>query len=409
MDKKFFKSGLELRSNSNFRSNALVATYVCDPKDVSYEALSGLSLMLKLASKAYKDEHGFLIRMMDLCDSALNFSAFRFLDKYIFEVTISCPVDKYVGNVFPSLQGKILDTYAKVLTKGFLEDKVSLTLTQGKLLRENADYENDPSWLCLDGLKKNFFPGINFGFLPNGNDTKIKSLTFEDLHKALQVVKKAKAYVGVVGFEKKGSRIHKLFSLEDGPLTFESQNVMNDKPQDLRLVKDGITSSAVAIGYAIDLPMGTKGMLMRPILRNLLSDDSSPLFLGLREERGLTYGVRTLFPEEASLLVVSMTLDKENAQASIVASDQILSSVADKITEERLEEVKRTLSTALEGSLDSPFGFANFLVSSLMVGLPTNVEDYIKLVNSLTLGEIKEVLASIRKCGSFTVDPSEEK
>lgn len=409
MSKKFYKSGLELRSNSNFRSNALVAALVCDSKDISYEALSGLALMLKLASKSYKDEHGLTIKLMNLCDSILAFGSYRYLDKFVFEINIGCPVDKYVGVVFPSLQGRILSTYSKIIKNGFLDDKVALTLTQGKLLRENADYESDPSWLSLDGLKKNFLPDINFGFLPNGNDAKIKSLSFEELNKALEVVRKAKAYVGCVGFEKKGGKLHSLFNLASDPLIMDDKEVNCADVKDISLIKDGITSSAVAIGYGISLPKGNKGLIMRSLLSKLLCDDSSPLFLGLREERGLTYGVRAIFPDGAGCLIVSMTLDKENASSSIKVTDSILSEVADKIDEKRLSEVNKTMTTALEGTLDNPYGYANFLTSSLVAGLPTTVEGYQKLIDSITLEDVKDALKTIKKAGSFTVNPSEEK
>lgn len=401
-------SSLLLRSNANYRSSALTATLVIDKDKTSYEALSALAVMLLLASKAYRDERGLVLRMMNLYSSSLSLSTKRYKDKYLFDISLSCPIDKYVGvNSLLSLEGKILKTCQKILADGFNHDEVALMLTKGKLVRDNNDATGNPMFLAYEGLKNNFFPNANFASYPNGDNSRILALTFEDLEKALEVVRSSKAYVGCVGFQRKAKSLSSIFNLADGMPVYDYDVDQSKKCADLSMTKDVITSSYLVIGYSLSLDEGYKGDIEAMLLERLLCDDSSPLFLGLREERGLTYGVDVTFPSEHKSMIVSMVLDRQNVAPAIKATEEILKSSDDKFTQERLDQVKKTMKSGVDAMFDSPMSYSHFLKGSLMNGYPSTKDEYVASIDAITLDEIKEKVKGMRKVGSFSVDPSE--
>lgn len=401
-------SCLLLRSNANYRNNAMIATLVIDKDKTSYEALAALSHMLLLASKTYKNERGLTLRMMNLYSSAIGFGVKRFKEKYFFDISMSCPIDRYVGVSFPtSLEAKVIKTCDNILKNGFEHDEVALMLAKGKMIRDNNNATGNPMFLAYEGLKKNFFPDSNIALSPNGDDTKILSLTFDDLEKALSVVRSSKAYVGCVGFQKKASMLSKLFDVATDMPFYQYDIQVKATKKDLSLIKDNITSSSLVIGYTLKMIDGPRGDILAMLTEKLLSDDNSPLFLGLREERGLTYGVEVSLPDEHKAMLVSMILDKKNVSSAIKASDSILAHCTDLITEERLEEVKKTTKSAIDSVFDSPSSYAYFLRTSLLKGYPSTKDEYVTLVESITLDEVKDVLKTIEKVGSFTVDPME--
>lgn len=408
MDFSIRKRPLSLRTNAPFRSSCLVATSLFDREELCYEAAQAVSEVLSLSSRAYQSERGLLLRLMNLCGSSLSFSPDRLWGKVAFRIVLHCPKDAAVGRFFPSLESQLLSTFSKIWRKGFREDEISLTLAKGKLLRENRDAANDPSWIALEGLRKNFFPEADFGRLPNGDEERIKTLSFDDLKKALDALRKGRFYLGCVGFEKRAGRIARLFPLaEEEASSFPAFPRLRGPAKDLTLLKEGITSSSVAIAYSLALPEGPKGEAMRRILERLLTDDASPLFLGLREERGLTYGVSAHFPRGCGAMVVSTTFDKGKESAVIQASDTILSRVAKNVDEARLKEVKTSYRSGLYATLDDSLELASFLSGSLVKGLPDTPEGMVELIEGISLGEVKNAFSSIEKVGSFSTVPQE--
>lgn len=176
---------------------------VIDKDKTSYEALLALSVMLKVSSNAYKDERGYKLRLMNLYSSTVSFGAVRYGNKYLFNILLECPLDKFIESSFSSLESKVFKTYKDLIYKGFAHDEAKLMLVKGRMIRDNGDTTANPFFMALEGLRKNFFPEATFGYPPCGDNTRIMSLTFDDLEKALEAVRKADAYIGSVGFQKR--------------------------------------------------------------------------------------------------------------------------------------------------------------------------------------------------------------
>lgn len=159
--------------------------------------------MLKVSSNAYKDERGYKLRLMNLYSSTVSFGAVRYGNKYLFNILLECPLDKFIESSFSSLESKVFKTYKDLIYKGFDHDEAKLMLVKGRMIRDNGDTTANPFFMALEGLRKNFFPEATFGYPPCGDNTRIMSLTFDDLEKALEAVRKADAYIGSVGFQKR--------------------------------------------------------------------------------------------------------------------------------------------------------------------------------------------------------------
>lgn len=401
-------SGLILRPSGEFRKNSACISLVIDKDKTSYEALLALSVMLKVSSNAYKDERGYKLRLMNLYSSTVSFGAVRYGNKYLFNILLECPLDKFIESSFSSLESKVFKTYRDLIYKGFAHDEAKLMLVKGRMIRDNGDTTANPFFMALEGLRKNFFPEATFGYPPCGDNTRIMSLTFDDLEKALEAVRKADAYIGSVGFQKKGREFGKLFSIGEKAPEWKFDISVEDKVSDLSLIKDGITSSCIAIGYQIEAEQGNKGHALKNILSKVLSDDNSPLFQGLREEKGLTYGVDVSFPKGDKAMIVSSVIDAKNVEEFIKTTDKLLSTCAESITQERLDDIKKAIKTSIDDMFGEPTTYALALNKSVLNQSPSTADELMKLYDSITLGDVKDAIKSLKKVGSFTVNPSKE-
>lgn len=401
-------SGLILRPSGEFRKNSACISLIIDKDKTSYEALLALSVMLKVSSNAFKDERGYKLRLMNLYSSTVSFGAVRYGNKYLFNILLECPLDKFIESSFSSLESKVFKTYKDLIYKGFAHDEAKLMLVKGRMIRDNGDTTANPFFMALEGLRKNFFPEATFGYPPCGDNTRIMSLTFDDLEKALDAVRKADAYIGSVGFQKKGREFGKLFSIGEKAPEWKFDISVEDKVSDLALIKDGITSSCIAIGYQIEAEQGNKGHALKNILSKVLSDDNSPLFQGLREEKGLTYGVDVSFPKGDKAMIVSSVIDAKNVNEFIKTTDQLLSTCAESITQERLDDIKKAIKTSIDDMFGEPTTYALALNKSVLNQSPSTADELMKLYDSITLDDVKDAIKSLKKVGSFTVNPSKE-
>lgn len=401
-------SGLILRPSGEFRKNSACISLVIDKDKTSYEALLALSVMLKVSSNAYKDERGYKLRLMNLYSSTVSFGAVRYGNKYLFNILLECPLDKFIESSFSSLESKVFKTYKDLIYKGFAHDEAKLMLVKGRMIRDNGDTTANPFFMAIEGLRKNFFPEATFGYPPCGDNTRIMSLTFDDLEKALDAVRKADAYIGSVGFQKKGREFGKLFSIGEKAPEWKFDISVEDKVSDLSLIKDGITSSCIAIGYQIEAEQGNKGHALKNILSKVLSDDNSPLFQGLRKEKGLTYGVDVSFPKGDKAMIVSSVIDAKNVNEFIKTTDQLLSSCAESITQERLDDIKKAIKTSIDDMFGEPTTYALALNKSVLNQSPSTADELMKLYDSITLDDVKDAIKSLKKVGSFTINPSKE-
>lgn len=401
-------SGLILRPSGEFRKNSACISLIIDKDKTSYEALLALLVMLKVSSNAYKDERGYKLRLMNLYSSTVSFGAVRYGNKYLFNILLECPLDKFIESSFSSLESKVFKTYKDLIYKGFAHDEAKLMLVKGRMIRDNGDTTANPFFMALEGLRKNFFPEATFGYPPCGDNTRIMSLTFDDLEKALEAVRKADAYIGSVGFQKKGREFGKLFSIGEKAPEWKFDISVEDKVSDLALIKDGITSSCIAIGYQIEAEQGNKGHALKNILSKVLSDDNSPLFQGLREEKGLTYGVDVSFPKGDKAMIVSSVIDAKNVNEFIKTTDQLLSTCAESITQERLDDIKKAIKTSIDDMFGEPTTYALALNKSVLNQSPSTADELMKLYDSITLDDVKDAIKSLKKVGSFTINPSKE-
>lgn len=401
-------SGLILRPSGEFRKNSACISLVIDKDKTSYEALLALSVMLKVSSNTYKDERGYKLRLMNLYSSTVSFGAVRYGNKYLFNILLECPLDKFIESSFSSLESKVFKTYKDLIYKGFAHDEAKLMLVKGRMIRDNGDTTANPFFMALEGLRKNFFPEATFGYPPCGDNTRIMSLTFDDLEKALDAVRKADAYIGSVGFQRKGREFGKLFSIGEKAPEWKFDISVEDKVSDLSLIKDGITSSCIAIGYQIEAEQGNKGHALKKILSKVLSDDNSPLFQGLREEKGLTYGVDVSFPKGDKAMIVSSVIDAKNVDEFIKTTDKLLSTCAESITQERLDDIKKAIKTSIDDMFGEPTTYALALNKSVLNESPSTADELMKLYDIITLDDVKDAIKSLKKVGSFTVNPSKE-
>ncbi len=122
---------------------------------------------------------------------------------------------------------------------------------------------------------------------------------------------------------------------------------------------------------------------------------SSRLMTNIREEKGLTYGIRSLLYGYAGSSVIEIS-----AQTDPTAVEKLIDEVRGELTDliinpphgEELSRIKRVAAAEMRSSLDNPFGPTQHSITTITADLPENYfHDKVQAIASLTSDTIAQM------------------
>jgi predicted Zn-dependent peptidase len=151
--------------------------------------------------------------------------------------------------------------------------------------------------------------------------------------------------------------------------------------------------------------MGTDGVGLndpdRPamlVLDTLLGGSAGPLFVQIREKRGLAYSVYPMvdFYAETGLFGIGFGCETDAAAEAVKLGLQEVQRLAHSVSERRLESAKQQLAGSIELGLDSPkaisSGIAKHYLRTGKIGSPT---DLIKQIEKVSRADVRRVATKL--------------
>ena len=158
----------------------------------------------------------------------------------------------------------------------------------------------------------------------------------------------------------------------------------------------------VQMGHALDLRSSDPDYLaLRLGVFVLGGNFSSRLMSSIRDRDGLTYGIQSTLSGITSLhggaWTTSVTLSQENVAKGIDATrTEIADFVKSGITNEELEEKKRTLTGSYQVQLSTTGGIASRLLANLERGYEFDqIDQYPEKIKSLKLNKVNEMVTNM--------------
>ena len=123
---------------------------------------------------------------------------------------------------------------------------------------------------------------------------------------------------------------------------------------------------------------------------------TSKLYKNLRVENSLCYSVRSLYLKYDELLIVEVSLDKENIDfAEKLIKKSIKEMQIGKYTDEGLEEAKKNLIFSLKMGMDNNVSILNNYVFNVYDKLPL-IDERVDLINKVTKAELIKCAKSLK-------------
>jgi len=122
---------------------------------------------------------------------------------------------------------------------------------------------------------------------------------------------------------------------------------------------------------------------------------TSKLYKNLRTDNSLCYSVRSLYLKYDELLVIEVSLDKENVKlAEKLIRKSIKEMINSKYSDETLNDAKKNLIFSLKMGMDNNVSILNNYVFNVFDNLPL-LDERIELINKVTREDINKCAKSL--------------
>jgi len=122
---------------------------------------------------------------------------------------------------------------------------------------------------------------------------------------------------------------------------------------------------------------------------------TSKLYKNLRTDNSLCYSVRSLYLKYDELLVIEVSLDKENVKlAEKLIRESIKEMINSKYSDETLNDAKKNLIFSLKMGMDNNVSILNNYVFNVFDNLPL-LDERIELINKVTREDINKCAKSL--------------
>lgn len=146
-----------------------------------------------------------------------------------------------------------------------------------------------------------------------------------------------------------------------------------------------------------------------PVYNELLGGSSnSILFDTVREKNSYAYYVNALVKPYDNILMIYSGIEKGNDRAVVKLIEKSLSEISKgKFDVDKLESSKKTLISAIEGSLDNPISIINNYYAKVLVDA-LNVEEKIEKIKKVSVDDIVTVSKKVSVHTLFLLEAADE-
>ena len=389
---KFKTVRMEIIFSRNVEKNEMASfTFLCD--------------LLTDSSKNYKTRKDIAIKLEELYKSVLygvtnkvgnlfmSSFVFEFIDpKYINETNylkdaVSFPF-QIINN--PRIKNQEFDiTSFNIVKKRLLQEIESIKENPDKLAINKALAHmdnNSPSSFRVLGTKEeveNITPSTlyrTYNDLFNNSNCDIFIIGNANMEKIVEIIKD--------NFKNRVIKLSKPNMLVDNSIRKKSQKIVE---------KSNFVQSTLVMIYNIQNLNKKQKNIDFHVFNYLFGSGgiTSKLYKNLRVDNSLCYSVRSLYLKYDELLIVEVSLDKENvAAAEKLIKKSLKEMIQSNYTDEVLKDAKKNLIFSLKMGLDNNVSILNNYVFNVYDELPL-IDERVEMINKVTREDLNNCAKSL--------------
>ncbi len=378
-------------------------------REVKKEEMASFSFLCDLltdSSKKYKTRKDIAIRLEELYKSVLygitNKVGNLFMTSFVFEFIDPLYIneDNYLKEAV-SFPFQIINN-PRVKNEEF--DITSFNIVKRRMLQEIESIKENPDKLAINNALKAMDENSSSCFRVLGTKEDVEKLTVSNLYEAYEnLFNHSNCDIFIIGntnMEKiveiiKDSFKNRVIKLSKPKLLVN--NTTRKKP--IKVVeKSNFVQSTLVMIYNI------KGLDKRGkdidfhVFNYLLGSGgiTSKLYKNLRSDNSLCYSVRSLYLKYDELLIIEVSLDKENVKlAEKLIKKSIKEMINSDYSDDYLNDAKKNLMFSLKMGLDNNVSILNNYVFNVYDNLPL-IEERIEKINNVTREDLNKCAKSLQ-------------
>ena len=240
--------------------------------------------------------------------------------------------------------------------------------------------------------------GDNYAVFEYGKKELVEKVTPEALYnRYLEMMKNARMDIFVMGnvdtdyFTKKIKEI----KLEDSDALYPECDIKKE-PEAVKEIKESfdVNQGKISMGFTYK----TDDRYALSVFNSVFGSGAhSKLFNNVREKLSLCYYAYSRVDSFKGIMKVNSGVEFENFKK---AYDEILIQLDDmckgNITDIELDASKKSIVNSLKSLNDSLFSYENYILSGLVKGEVTDIDEYIEKINNVTCADVVKVAKSVK-------------
>lgn len=378
-------------------------------RNVLKEEMASFTFLCDLltdSSKNYKTRKDIAIRLEELYKSVLygvtNKVGNLFMSSFVFEF-----IDPTYINETEYLQEAVSFPFQiinnpRVKNQEF--DLTSFNIVKKRMLQEIESIKENPDKLAINKALTNMDSNSPSSFRVLGTKEDVENITPSSLYKAYDnLFNHSNCDIFIIGNANmenivniiKDSFKNRVIKLSKPTLLVD--NSVRKKPQRVVEKSNFVQSTLVMIYNIQNLTKKQKNIDFH-VFNYLFGSGgiTSKLYKNLRVDNSLCYSVRSLYLKYDELLIVEVSLDKENvSKAEKLINKSIKEMLESKYTDEVLEDAKKNLIFSLKMGLDNNVSILNNYVFNVYDGLPL-IDERIKEIQKVSREDLNNCAKSLK-------------
>ena len=251
---------------------------------------------------------------------------------------------------------------------------------------------------CIDEMCK----GENYALYEYGRIEDLNRIDGKVLYNHYQdILRSSVIDVFAVGEVDLGPVEQKLSTVERSLVSYEyPKTAVLKKQPAARIAEDKfeVSQGKLAMGFLTNTGFCDEDAFALTVFNSIFGSGAhSKLFNNVREKLSLCYYAYSRLEKQKGVMLVSSGVEFENFKK---AENEILAQLQDiregKVSDAEMNASKKAIVNILRSLHDSAFSMEDFYLSGLVAGEVTDIEDYIKKIEAVSLDEVVKVAGKIQ-------------
>lgn len=389
---------------AKYRSNFTIVTYVIPREKISINELIIATRLLTYANGKYKTKRELALVSAKLYDARINLSYSISEKYYYFRASVKTVSMRYIKS-FRDIYAGGIKLLSNIIHSSWSKKEQHFNFIKNQLYKNTQDSLQDPNYRVDMGFYKAFAPGSFLEEVFSPSLEEIEKVKMEDIERVYDIILSSPSFALLAG-DKEGKAMNlvtKKFKLTGGD--FPSSSVVINEREVQDLTEHGnYSQSIIHSAYKAPIVENCHDKMLY-ILSNFIlgSSSSSILFREVREKNGLCYYVQSSKYDRSNFIIIEAGINANDYKRTIKLIDDIMKNISSRVTDELVDNAK-IYATKIYSKVDETVeSLCSFNYNAGVLNLPTDVNEYLNEIESITKEEICEYLSSLTKIGSYTI------